>query len=490
MASFDPIDSFDFDPDRPPPRPTTPPVRRGFLMVLAVLSLLAVLVYGVPHLAERTGYAWEAGRARAASEALRQLDKEGVVNRASVLFRLANTKVAPAVVNIQNLRPGGGEFHGRGPVLETGSGFVIDANRGYIVTNNHVVNDATDLVVRFGSGRQVPGRIVGTDPKTDLAVIRVEGPLKVQAEWGDSDAVVVGDWVLAIGSPMNLEQTVTAGIISAVGRQRLGIVGEGAYEDFLQTDAALNPGNSGGPLIDLTGRVVGVNTAIISQSGGDQGLGLAISAKLARRVVDDLIKNGRVERGYMGVSIRDVEERDLRRLHLEDTQGALIAEVEPDSPAARAGLKADDVVTRLGDRAVADQSAFRVVVAETPAGTELPVNLIRGGKAITQPIRIGSMPPLISLGLRLRPFPREMLGSLPDRPDEAVAIMQVEPNSPAARAGLHRGLRLLEVAGQPVATPSDANRVVAKLTPSAGIPLKVQLPDGRVGEAILGQVPR
>ncbi len=491
MASFDSLDAFEFDPNQPPPRPTTPPVRRGFVTVLVVLVLLALLVYGVPHVAERTGYAWESGRARAASEALQKLDKEGIVNRASILFRLAATKVAPAVVNIQNLKPGGdGMFHGGMPVVETGSGFVIDAAKGYIVTNNHVVRDATELVVRFGSGRQLTGRVLGADPKTDLAVLQVDGPLQVAAEWGDSDAVEAGDWVLAIGSPLNLEQTVTAGIISAVGRQRLGIVGEGAYEDFLQTDAALNPGNSGGPLIDLGGRVVGINTAIISQSGGDQGLGLAISARLARRAVNDLIRHGHVERGYLGVAIRDAEERDQKRLGLPDLRGALVAEVEPGSPAEAAGLKPDDLITQVGGHAIPDHNAFRLTVAETPPGTSLPIQILRDGKSATRTAQIAPMPTLLTLGLRLVPWPKEFLSGLPDKPEQAVLVFRVEPGSVAERAGVKRGLRLLAVAGHEVSTPAEANQVANRLNSTAHVPLKLGLPGGRVAEVVLGETAR
>lgn len=488
MASFEPIDRFEIDPNAPPPRPTTPPVRRGFLLVLGVLSILTALVYGVPSLAERTGHAWEAGRSRAASEALRQLDKEGIISRASILFRMANQKVAPAVVNIQNVKPsrGGGLAPGEGDT--TGSGFVVDKENGYIVTNNHVIEDPGELVVRLGGGRQMNATIVGRDRKTDLAVLKVDGPLKIDAEWGDSDHLEVGDWVLAIGSPLNLEQTVTAGIVSAVGRQRLGIVGEGAYEDFIQTDAALNPGNSGGPLIDLRGRVVGVNTAVVTQSGGEggNGLGFAIAAKLAKRVVDDLIKSGKVQRGYLGVSFGDLDAHQAKRLNLDEPKGALIAEVEPGSPAEAAGLKPDDVVLRIGDQPVADPIALRMSIVQTAAGTTLPLAVFRDGKPTAIPVKIGSMPFLISSGLRLRPMPPDVLRRWPGNPERAVAVWQVEPGSTAARAGLRRGMRLAAIADQEINTPAEAYETAARFESSDGLPLRVELFDGRTGELVLG----
>jgi serine protease Do len=483
MASFDPIDHF--DNLEPPPRPTTPPVRRGFLMVLGVLCILALLVYGVPTLAERTGYSWEAGRSRAAGEALAKLDEAGILNSSSALFRMAATKVMPAVVNIQNIKSGRRD----GPLrenVESGSGFVIDAARGYIVTNNHVVEDAGELFVRFGAGQQVGGRIVGTDPKTDIAVLKVEGPLKVAAEWGDSDKLDVGDWVLAIGSPLTLDRTVTSGIVSATGRRRLGLIGEGSYEDFVQTDAALNPGNSGGPLIDLSGRVVGVNTLIVSMSGGNQGIGMAISSKLARKVVTDLIKQGRVTRGYLGVALEDLAPGEARRLRLEG--GAVIRRVEPESPAAVAGLRPGDVVTQIGDRPVADLTTLRLTIADLPSGTSIPLGIVRDGQPQTVQVTIAELPILLGMGLQLRRATEQERSQYPDQPEEAVVIVGPEPGSAAFRNRLlaQSGLRILAVGETPVATPAEANAAAARFDPGQGIPLQIQLPDGRTGQVTLG----
>ncbi len=235
MASFDPQN---FGLDEPPPRPTTPPVRRGFLWVLAFLCIAATLVYGIPYVAEQAGYAWESGRARASIASLAKLEKEGVIERSGGLFRLATTAVSPAVVNIQAIKLakdpgaggiglGGGNRFGRGAPesVGIGSGVVIDRERGFIVTNNHVIAGADVISVRLSRGGEQRARLVGADPKTDLAVLQIPGKLRVAATWGDSDKLSPGDWVLAIGSPYMLDHTVTAGIISATGRNNLTFAG-------------------------------------------------------------------------------------------------------------------------------------------------------------------------------------------------------------------------------------------------------------------------
>jgi serine protease Do len=398
MASFNPQD-FGFD--EPPPRPTTPPVRRGFLVVLLVLCVMAALVYGIPYVAEQSGYAWEAGRSRAAMEALAKLDKAGVISRSSALFRLATTRVAPAVVHVRTARQrrgggaggvalGGGPRFGRGfESVGLGSGVVIDKDNGYLVTNNHVVKDADQIVVRLSHGVDMPARIVGTDPKTDLAVLQVRASLKVAAAWGDSDKLEIGDWVLAIGSPFAMDRTVTAGIVSATERQGLQI---NEYESYIQTDAAINMGNSGGPLVDLNGTVVGINAAIISQSGAYEGIGLAIPASMARRVVDSLIKEGKVVRGYLGVRIAPVTPELARDERLPGVKGARVVEVQPGSPASHAGLQPGDVIVKLGDREVADTISLKNAAADMPIGQITPVSFFRDGKPQTLDVTIAELP--------------------------------------------------------------------------------------------------
>jgi serine protease Do len=490
MASFNPQD-FGFD--EPPPRPTTPPVRRGFLVVLFVLSLAALLVYGVPYVADRAGYAWEAGRARAATEALKKLDDEGIVNRASALFRLATVAVSPAVVNVHSFRSKhGGEGFAGNPLggnrlvpgfqsHEQGSGFIVDKVKGYIVTNNHVVRDADRIVVRLGPGDDVPARLVGADAKTDLAVLQVKATLQVQANWGDSEQLDIGDWVLAIGSPLGFDHSVTAGIVSATERNDVRIA---EYESFIQTDAAINPGNSGGPLINLTGQVVGINTAIITNSEGFEGIGLAIPSSMARRVVDSLIKNGKVVRGWLGVAIEALKTPDARKLNLPDNRGALVIHVEPDSPAARAGLKYGDVIVKLANQDVANPAALRNLTAGLDIGVEVPLTLYRDGKPTSVTVTIEEQPPapelLTLLGFRVQTRPA------PDGAEPAVEINQVTTGSIAFQGGLRPGMRILKVGEQPVNSLTQFEVALRRQDFSQGLILVVQLADGRVGPIHLG----
>ena len=294
--STEPI-KYDVPDTLPPPRPTTPPVRRSFLWVLLLLCLITATVYGVPYMLDQIGYAYEIGRARASTEALAKLDNAGALVRASELFRLATNSVSPAVVHIRT------QSYGKDGGMNLGSGVVIDKGRGHIVTNEHVIHDADVITVRVGQ-TEMMGELVGSDPKTDLAVVKVKGSLPMAASWGDSEKLEQGDWVLAIGSPFGLDSDRQArGIVSATSRNNLNVMGQDAYQDFIQTDVAINPGNSGGPLIDLRGRVVGINTAIsmISRDPGNQGIGFAISSAMAKRVVGQLIKSGKMIRGYLGV---------------------------------------------------------------------------------------------------------------------------------------------------------------------------------------------
>ncbi len=492
MATFNPQD-FGFDD--PPPRPTTPPVRRGFLVVLVILCLAALVVYGVPYVADRVSYAWEAGRARADSEALAKLDKEGIVNRASVLFRMATNAVSPAVVNVQSFRlmHGGDGFAGV-PVggnrmtqgyqsSELGSGVVIDKVRGYIVTNNHVIKDADRIMVRLGPGDDVPARLVGADPKSDLAVLKVKADLRVQAQWGDSEQLDIGDWVLAIGSPLGFDHSVTAGIVSASERN----VGISEYESFIQTDAAINPGNSGGPLINLAGQVVGINTAIITQTGGYEGIGLAIPSAMARPVVESLIKQGKVVRGYLGVRIHSLDMAQARKLGLPSNRGAWVSDVAPGSPAERAGLKKDDVIVKLAGHEVADPGGLKNLAAGLEVGSEVTVNYYRDGQAKTAMVTIIELPPapevLSSFGFGVREGP-----STQDGRGSAIEIDQVVNGGFAFAEGLRPGMRILAVGENPVpvTTLVEFEVAVRKLDPSRGLPLIIQPPNARPRGVRLG----
>jgi serine protease Do len=492
------IDPREYVFDEPPPRPTTPPVRRGFLLILFVLCVAMLIVYGGPFVAQRIGYAWEAGRSRAASEALAKLEEQGVVARASALFRMATIAVSPAVVKVQSFKerrggegyrglPLGGDRFGPGfRSAELGSGVIIDRAKGYIVTNNHVVRDADHIIVWLGPGDDVVARLVGADPKTDLAVVQVHADLKVQAEWGDSEKLDNGDWVLAIGSPLGLDHSVTAGIISATERNDLQI---NEYESFIQTDAAINPGNSGGPLIDLSGKVVGINTAILSQSGGYEGIGLAIPSSLARRVAEHLIKEGRVSRGYLGVRLysQTITAGLARQLSLPSNQGALIVGVQPESPADRAGLKSGDVIVKLADRDVADRAALRNLAAGLPAGTKVSVTYFREGRSRTSTLTVEELPAapeVLALGFRVRSRPSDA-----ENQQGGVEIDQVDKGGPAFREGLRPGMRIVAVGQTQVKTLTEFEVAVRKVNLERGLPLIVETPDGRVGNVIVGAAP-
>ncbi len=487
MPSFEPQDQ---DPLVPPPRPTTPPVRRGFLLILLVLSVLAGLVYGIPYVAGRAGYAWEAGRARAAAEALAKMDKEGLTGGTSQLFRLAAVAVSPAVVHIQTRTfP-----HGNGPAVAAqaaapeqgvGSGFVIDKDHGFIVTNSHVVRDVDEIIVRLSQGNEVPGRLVGADPKTDLAVVQIRADLKVEAQWGDSDKLDIGDWVLAIGSPFMLDHTVTKGIISATGRNNLPIANrdEIAYQDFIQTDAAINPGNSGGPLVTLNGKVVGINTAIFSsERGGFDGVGLAIPSNQARPIVEALIQKGRVIRGFLGVGLQDLTPALAQQLKMPATaRGAVVNHVLPDSPAAKAGLLPGDTVTKIGDKDVADAGALRQQIAQLAIGSEVPIEVYRQGKSQALKVTIVEQPTLDPLGFRLLCLPPPQSGT----PESLLIFEQVAPGTHAARAGLRPGMALVAVGGQKVYTQADFDKAVAAVPAGADIRLTVQKKSGEAFEEIV-----
>ncbi|GIW89300.1 MAG: serine endoprotease DegQ [Isosphaeraceae bacterium] len=483
---FDPADPI--DPLGPPPRPATPPVRLGFLWILTGLAGAAAAIYAIPYFAFRIGYAYESGRAKAAEESLARLGQSGAVEQANSLFRTAATAVLPAVVNIQCLRAVPAEAHQGVPLppgmaipSSFGSGVVIDKQRGYIVTNGHVVQGADEILVRIGRGRDYPARLVGADSKTDLAVLQINAPLEAEASWGNVDELDIGDWVLAIGSPFTLDHTVTVGIVSAIGRRNLRIIPEfGGYEDFIQTDAAINPGNSGGPLIDLNGKIVGINTAIYSPNaggpelegrGGNVGIGFAISASLARTVVDQIIENGRVIRGYLGVVLSEVEPRLARQLNLNGS-GAQVRDVEPNSPAAAAGLAPNDVLIELDGQPVRDVPDLRNRIARLPVGSRVNIAFLRDGQRQTTTLTVAALPLLRSLGARVQSDENTPPGLPPLRIDS------VDPGSAAARSGLRPGQRLLAIGNRTVSSPDELETILGRFDPTQPIPLRILSPDG------------
>ncbi|WP_166430514.1 S1C family serine protease [Polymorphobacter arshaanensis] len=300
--------------------------------------------------------------------------------------------VGPSVVQIV-VKPTGGfhpmQFEGQPGEAPSqgglGSGFIVDA-KGIVVTNNHVVGDAQTVTVQLSDGRELSGRVLGRDKQTDLAVVQIEGSGDfTPVAWGDSDHTRVGDPIFAVGSPFGLGSTVTSGIISARGRE----IGAGPYDDFLQVDAAINSGNSGGPLFDASGRVIGVNTAIFSPSGGNVGIGFAIPAQMAHRVVEQIVANGHVARGRIGVALQAVTPDIARAIGAPDTKGALIAQVDPNGTAAQAELQSGDIVRSFGGQPVDDSRDLARLVADAKAGTTVRVAIVRRGQLMDVQLRVG-----------------------------------------------------------------------------------------------------
>jgi serine protease DegQ len=253
------------------------------------------------------------------------------------------------------------------PQISAGSGVIVDAKAGYVVTNAHVVQEAREIVVTLKDNRRLPAKLVGADPGTDIALLRIEPRNLAEAKWGDSDALQVGDFVLAIGNPFGIGQTATSGIVSALGRSGLSVEG---YEDFIQTDASINPGNSGGALVNLRGELVGINSAIIGPSGGNVGIGFAVPSMIARAVMDQIVRFGEVRRGRLGITMQDLAGAD----------GASVAEVEPRSPAAQAGLRKGDVIVALNGRAVRRAAELRARLSVVPVGERVELGIQRGGQ--------------------------------------------------------------------------------------------------------------
>jgi Do/DeqQ family serine protease len=267
----------------------------------------------------------------------------------------------------------------------TGSGVIVDAAQGYVLTNAHVVENATSIEVTTKDNRQFKARLIGRDPETDIAVLQISGSNLAAVPIGDSDRLQVGDFVLAVGNPFGLGQTVTSGIVSALGRTGLGIEG---YEDFIQTDASINPGNSGGPLIDLQGRIVGINTAIVAPSGTNVGIGFAVPINIARQVMDQLISGGEIKRGRIGVAIQDLTPDIAQALGTTRTQGAVIARVDPGSPAERAGLRTHDVVIAVDGAPIRNGAELKNRVVVARIGDAVDLTIVRGGSERTVAVRI------------------------------------------------------------------------------------------------------
>ncbi len=334
-----------------------------------------------------------------------------------------------------------------------GSGVIVDADRGLILTNNHVIERANEIVVTLHDGRRYDAEVIGADRETDIALIRIDAAGLHALPFADSDHLRVGDFVVAIGNPFGLGQTVTSGIVSALGRSGLG---EG-FEDFIQTDASINPGNSGGALVNLRGELIGINTAILARGGGNIGIGFAIPINMARAVQEHLVEDGVVSRGQLGVAIQDLTPELAQAFALDRTGGAVIARVEPDSPAQRAGLRAGDVVVEVDGRPVRGASDLRNRIGLLRAGTDVELRLLRNGRAQTVTARIEAPRPQELDGQAIDPrLEGARFARVLDRDGAGrIRIASVQPRSPAARAGLREGDVLLSVNRREVSRPED-----------------------------------
>ncbi len=356
-----------------------------------------------------------------------------------------------------------------------GSGVVVSPD-GYIVTNNHVVEGATDIRVTTSDRRVLPAKLIGTDPMTDLAVIKVNEHNMASIPWGDSKALHPGQTVLAFGNPLGFRFSVTRGIVSALNRTNPYTDDPRKPGEFIQTDAAINQGNSGGPLVDARGEVVGINTFLISQTGGFSGLGFAIPSQIAKPTVDTLIRNGKVEHSYMGIGITDVTPENAKFFHLSNASGALVSQVESDAPAARAGVKVGDVITAVDAKPVDSAGQLQVLVGERTPGTKIELTVWRDGKSLTLPVTLESLDKQSGtstasngehkgrwgIGISdLTPDVKQQL-QVPNTVKGAV-VGTVEPGSPADDAGLSQGDIILQVDRKDTPTAADVKDALSKI---------------------------
>ncbi len=407
--------------------------------------------------------------------------------------------VTPAVVNIitsgaeqvsdsTNPRGRTEEFFGSpfwprrfGPPMEPrerrgggqGSGVIVTSN-GYVLTNNHVIDGAKTVTVTLPDKREFKGRIVGSDPKSDIAVIKIDGQQLPTIPWGDSGRLQVGEYVLAIGNPFGLNSTVTLGIVSALGRGRMGIT---QYEDFIQTDAAINPGNSGGALVNTKGELIGLNTAIFSQSGGYQGVGFAVPTGMSKPIYESLVKTGKVVRGYLGIGIQDLNQDLAKSFNLKGNNGALVTDLKEDGPAEKAGLKQGDVITSFQGTPIEDAVTLQRAVTRSPVGSKATVKVVRDGQEKDLSVTIGELPdnqqvaktetgssdqPLA--GLAVQELNRETAQELGLKGKlQGVVVTIVDPESEAERAGLMPGDVIREINRKPVTSMKDYDRVASDL---------------------------
>jgi serine protease Do len=427
------------------------------------------------------------------------------VDALSRAFASVAETLKPAVVNIFTEQKAGEAFHPPtgGPFDEfferffreqpdqrrrsLGSGVVIDS-RGYVVTNNHVVENADEIEIQFSDERRFKAEVIGTDPPTDLAVLKIKTHANEtfpHVDFGDSDALVVGEWVLAMGNPFGFGHTVTAGIVSAKGR----VIGQGTYDDFVQTDAAINPGNSGGPLVNMKAQVVGINSNIISNSGGSMGIGFAIPSGMARKIYDQLVSSGTVTRGWLGVQIQPLSPELARNFGIEGKRGALVADIlGEDSPAAKAGLKAGDIIVELNGIPVDSNTHLVHLVADIHPGETVDVKYYRDGKLGSTKVTVAKRtvdealaapPPDLEgekgrLGISGQNLTPQLASEVGAASKTGVVLVEVDPDGPAEDAGLRRGDILIEANRQPIRTVDDLQRILAEVPSGGDVLLRIE----------------
>jgi len=452
-------------------------MKRIVVVLIAQLGLTAAFV---TTMSGRTALAEQTPGERAALQQAHDL---------SLAFQRATRLIAPSVVFVTSLQPQAarpehferffgpddserGEGRGR-MVRGQGSGFVVRPD-GYIMTNNHVVAEATEIRVFLSNGRDYDAELVGTDSETDLAVIRIDADGLETASFGDSDAIEVGQWVLAVGNPFGLENTVTAGIISAKGRLLRQV---SYYGNLIQTDAAINPGNSGGPLVNLDGEVIGVSNAITTNNGVSMGIGFAIPANMARSVADSLVASGRVIRGWLGVTMRLVTPDVAETLGF-DGQGVVILDLNGDGPADQAGLRIDDIITSIDSRPVDNSSVLQNVIARSSPGTEVELGIFRDGRRSTMSLTLGERPSLDALTGR---FESPQLGVTVQTVDLSgqgldgggVIIVTVEPDGYADTVGLRVRDVILSLGNRDVEDVDDFRRALDDFDPEASVRFRI-----------------
>jgi serine protease Do len=371
------------------------------------------------------------------------------------------------------------------PIQALGSGILINSG-GYIITNNHVVQNADSIEVELYDGSRKTAILIGTDPNTDLAVVKIDPTREMKyARFGDSDSIEVGEWVIAIGSPRGLDWTVTAGIVSAKNRMDIGVLSPTGYEDFIQTDASINPGNSGGPLINLKGEVIGINSLIVSASQGSDGLSFAIPSNMVKTISESLIEHGKVIRGYLGVNVQDITQDIARALKLDSNfKGAIVADILLDGPTARAGIEQGDIVLIYKGERVASATQLRNMVAMTKPGEQVKITALRNKQDLEITVKIGDLEKNRRqskaktekdlLGLNLERVTPDIAQSAGLSKVTGVIVTDIKRGSPAERGGLTRGDIILRAGNNEINTPDEFNTYVSQTAGEGSILLLVK----------------